>query len=301
MTPHLTRRKLLLTLGAAAATACAHQESRPEIARESGTDRELVAIEASVGGRLGVFALDTASGRTLAHRADERFAMCSTFKWVLAASVLARVDRGELSLARRLAYGPADLVGHAPVAREHVGDGAMTVETAARAAITVSDNTAANLLLAQVGGPAGLTAFVRQAGDAVTRLDRTEPTLNSNDPGDPRDATSPRAMVGLMRAVLCGDVLKSASRERLIEMLVACDTGKKRLRAGLPNDWTVGDKTGTGENNAVNDLAIAIPPGRAAVLVAVYMSEGRAEDGGAIHERGHAAVGRLVAREMGRG
>jgi beta-lactamase class A len=108
-------------------------------------------------------------------------------------------------------------------------------------------------------------------------------------------------MVGLMEAVLCGDVLKSASRERLIEMLVACETGKKRLRAGLPSDWTVGDKTGTGDNNAVNDLAIAIPPGRAPILVAVYMSEGKAADDGALHERGHAAVGRLVAREMGRG
>jgi beta-lactamase class A len=300
MTPCLARRELLLTLAAAVATACAHPTSGPEMAPNSGADGELVAIEASVGGRLGVFALDTGSGRTLARRADERFAMCSTFKWVLAASVLARVDRGELSLAQRLAYGPADLFEHAPVAREHVSEGAMTLETAARAAVSVSDNTAANLLLAQVGGPAGLTAFMRQAGDAVTRLDRTEPTLNSNDPGDPRDTTSPRAMVGLMKAVLCGDVLKSASRERLIDMLVACETGKRRLRAGLPSDWTAGDKTGTGENNAVNDLAIAIPPGRAPVLVAVYMSEGRAEDDGALHEGGHAAVGRLVAREMGR-
>jgi beta-lactamase class A len=268
------------------------------MARKSRTDGELVAIEASVGGRLGVFALDTGSGRSLAHRADERFAMCSTFKWVVAAAVLARVDRGELFLAKPIAYGPGDLLDHAPVAREHVREGTITVETAARAAVTVSDNTAANLLLAQVGGPMGLTAFMRRAGDAVTRLDRTELALNSNDPGDPRDTTSPRAMVGLMKALLCGDVLKRASRQRLIEMLVACETGKRRLRAGLPSDWTVGDKTGTGENNAVNDLAIALPPGRAPVLVAVYMSEGRDEDGGAIHEAGHVAVGRLVAREM---
>ena len=301
MTPCLNRRELLLILPAVAATACVSQAGRPEIAPKSGTDDGLAAIEASVGGRLGVFALDTGSGRTLAHRADERFAMCSTFKWVVAASVLARVDRGELTLAQRLAFGPADLLDYAPVAREHLGEGAIAVETAALAAVTVSDNTAANLLLAQVGGPAGLTAFVRQAGDTVTRLDRTEPTLNANDPGDPRDTTSPRAMVGLMKTVFCGDVLKSASRKRLIEMLVACETGKKRLRAGLPSDWTVGDKTGTGRNNAVNDLAIAIPPGRAPILVAVYMSEGRADDDGALHEEGHAAVGRLVAREMGRG
>jgi beta-lactamase class A len=301
VTPLLTRRELLLTLTTAAATACAHRASRPDVAPKAGTDAELAAIETSVGGRLGVFALDTGSGRTVAHRADERFAMCSTFKWVLAAAVLASVDRGELSLAQRLTYAPADLLGHAPVAREHVGEGAMTVQMAARAAVTLSDNTAANLLLTQVGGPAGLTAFMRQAGDGVTRLDRTELTLNSNDLGDPRDTTSPRAMVGLMKSVLCGEVLKPTSRERLVGWLVACETGKKRLRAGLPGDWVVGDKTGTGENRAVNDVAIAMPPGRAPILVAVYMSEGADGDDGAIHERGHAAVGRLVAREMRRG
>jgi beta-lactamase class A len=175
----------------------------------------------------------------------------------------------------------------------------MTVETAVLAIVTVSDNTAANLLLAQVGDPVGVTAFIRQAGDTVTRLDRTEPTLNENVRGDPRDTTSPRAMVGLMNALLCGDVLKRASREQLIEMLVACETGKKRLRAGLPSHWVVGDKTGTGENNAWNDLAIAMPPGRKPILVAAYMSEGRDDEDGASHEGAHATVGRLVAREMG--
>lgn len=316
MAPALTRRELLLTLCAVATTACARQGSTPPLGPSSssgsapgpgsganavaGVDAELAAIEATFGGRLGVFALDTGSGRTLGRRADERFAMCSTFKWVAAAAVLARVDRGELSLGQRVPFGQADLLEHAPVAREHLGEGALTVETAARAVLTVSDNTAANLLLAHVGGPAGLTAFARQAGDAVTRFDRTELTLNSNDPGDPRDTTSPRAMVALMKAVLCGDVLRPASRQRLIDGLVACETGTKRLRAGLPRDWVVGDRTGTGENNACNDLAIAVPPGRAPVLVAAFMSEGRDEDDGTIHEGGQAAVGRLVARELGR-
>jgi beta-lactamase class A len=309
MTLRLSRRGILLASTALAAAGCASTrgEARSEVApggrvgTGGAADAELAAIEASVGGRLGVYALDTGSGRTLGHRADERFAMCSTFKWVAAAAVLARVDRGEMTLAQRLAFGEADLLEHAPVAREHLAEGAMTVETAARAVLTVSDNTAANLLLAHVGGPAGLTAFVRQAGDAVTRLDRTELTLNSNEPGDPRDTTSPRAMVGLMNAVLVGDVLTHASRERLVAGLVACETGKKRLRAGLPAAWRVGDRTGTGENMAVNDLAIAMPPGRPPVLVAVCMSEGRDEDDGALHEAGFAAVGRLVGREMGRG
>jgi beta-lactamase class A len=302
--PAVTRRDMLLGLAAATVTACAREAGAPPAnatgpASEVSAARELAAIEASVGGRVGVFALDTGSGRTLAQRADERFAMCSTFKWVAAAAVLARVDRGELSLDQRIPYGKADLLDHAPVASEHVAEGALPVETLMRAVLTVSDNTAANLLLAQAGGPAGVTAFVRQAGDAVTRVDRTELTCNTNEPGDPRDTTSPRAMVGLLKAVLCGDVLKPASRERLLDWMKACETGKTRLRAGLPSDWVIGDRTGTGENNAVNDVAIAVPPRRAPILVAVYMSEGRDEDDGAIHEGGHARVARLVAKEMG--
>jgi beta-lactamase class A len=300
MTPHLTRRDLLVVLTASFATACARSTAPPEVATQAGSEAELRAIEATVGGRLGVFALDTGSRRTLAHRADERFAMCSTFKWVLAGAVLARVDRSELSLDERITYGPTDLLDHAPSTREHVGEGSMTVESLARAAVTLSDNTAANLLLARVGGPAGMTAFIRGAGDPVTRLDRTEPTLNSSVPGDPRDTTSPRAMVGLMNVVLCGEVLTPASRDRLLDWMKACETGKKRLRAGLPRDWVVGDKTGTGSNMAVNDLVIAMPPGRPPILVAAYMSEGRDEEDRAIHEGAHAAVGRLVAKELGR-
>jgi beta-lactamase class A len=206
-----------------------------------------------VGGRVGVFALDTGTGRQLAHRSDERFAMCSTFKWALAAAILARVDRAELSLDDRVPYGSSDLLEYAAATREHLAEGSMTVDALARAAVTVSDNTAANLLLAKVGGPAGLTHFVRSLSDPVTRLDRDEPALNANDPGDPRDTTSPRAMVGLMRRVLCGDALSTASRERVLGWLRACETGKDRLRAGLPPGWTVGDKTGSGGRNTIND------------------------------------------------
>jgi len=192
-------------------------------------------------------------------------------------------------------YGSTDLLEYAPVTREHVAQGSMTVDALARAAVTASDNTAANLLLARVGGPAGLTQFVRSLGDLVTRLDRDEPTLNSNDPGDPRDTTSPRAMVSLMRRVLCGDALSPVTRERLLGWLRACETGKDRLRAGLPQDWTVGDKTGSGPRSTINDVAIAVPPGRAPVLVAAYMSEG--SSGLKVLQAAHADVGRLVARE----
>lgn len=172
----------------------------------------------------------------------------------------------------------------------------MTVDALAQAIVTLSDNTAANLLLAKVGGPAGFTQFVRSLGDTVTRLDRDEPALNSNHPGDARDTTSPRAMVGLMRCVLCGDVLSPASRNHLLGWMRACDTGKDRLRAGLPPAWTVGDKTGTGQRGAVNDVAIALPPGRAPILVAAYLSDGEA--GLAALTAAHAEIGRLVALEF---
>lgn len=285
-----------LGLGAAAA-ACRPQRPAEAPAREA--TRSLEAIERDVGGRVGVFALDTGSGRTLERRADERFAMCSTFKWALVAAVLARIDRGELALDARVPFGAADLLEHAPITSARVADGAMTVEELARAAVLVSDNTAANLLLARIDGPAGLTRFARAHGDDVTRLDRDEPTLNENAPGDPRDTTSPRAMVTLMRAVLCGDALAPPSRERLLGWLRACETGKNRLRAGLPPSWAAGDKTGTGERGAVNDVAITWPPGRAPILVAAYLGDG--PSGLATLCQAHADIGRLAARLGRRG
>src|SRR5262249_46835165 len=154
-----------------------------------------------------------------------------------------------------------------------------------------------NLLLAKIGGAAGFTQFVHSLGDPVTRLDRDEPTLNANEPGDPRDTTSPRAMVGLMRRVLCGDILSPAGRDRLLGWLRACETGQNRLRAGLPRTWIVGDKTGSGGRCTVNDVAIAWPPGRAPILVAAYMSDGEA--GLKVLCAAHADVGRLVAQELG--
>ncbi|MBX3196582.1 MAG: class A beta-lactamase [Labilithrix sp.] len=296
MNRNWTRRQLLHgTLGALAAACAPARDERPANVPRSGP-RSLAEIEETVGGRVGVFALDTGTGRQLAHRPDERFAMCSTFKWVLAAAVLARVDRGELSLDDRVAYGSDDLLDHAPVTRARVTDGTMTVEALAQAAVTVSDNTAANLLLAKTGGPTGLTAFVRQHADTVTRLDRDEPTLNDNTPQDPRDTTSPRAMALLMRELLCGDALSAASRERLLGWMRTSDTGRDRLRAGLPAGWSAGDKTGTGQRGSVNDVAIAWPPGRAPVLVAAYLSDSDAalpSLAGA-----HAEIGRLVAQQL---
>jgi beta-lactamase class A len=286
------RRRLLAALGAALATA-----RTP--ATTPSTDAALVqlsSLEQEIGGRIGLAALDTGSGVDLGHRADERFAMCSTFKLMLAAAVLARVDAGELHLDQTVRYGRADLLSTSPVSAAHVESGALSIEALAQAVVEVSDNTAANQLLALIGGPPGYTSYVRSIGDTHTRLDRIELALNSNLPGDARDTTLPSAMLADMTRTLTGNALSAASRERLLQWMKNCQTGRERLRAQLPAGWEAGDKTGTGARGAVNDLAILWPPKRAPILIACYLtgSERPTESLNGVHAR----IGALVARTL---
>ncbi len=243
----------------------------PSLAEDG--DQVFKDIERRIGGRVGLSVLDTGSGKMLSWRGGQRFAMCSSFKWVLAAAILTRVDQGELRLSERIAYTRAQLLPHSPVTGAHVKEGHMRIEDLCAAAVEESDNGAANLLLARVGGPAGLTAYARSIGDRVTRLDRNEPSLNENRPDDPRDTTTPDAMVQTMRTVLTGNVLHKDSREKLLGWLRECRTGAHRLRAGLPFNWSEGDKTGTGERGAAEDNAIIWPPGRAPIFAAAYVSD----------------------------
>jgi beta-lactamase class A len=229
----------------------------------------LAELERGVGGRLGVAALDTASGAGVSYRAGERFPMCSTFKLPLVAAVLQRVDAGQEQLGRHVSYDQTAVLEYAPTTSRHVADG-LSVEALCEASVVVSDNTAANLLLETLGGPAGLTKFFRAIGDGTSRLDRNEPMLNTAIAGDERDTTTPSAMLADMQELLLGRTLSAASRQSLIGWLVASTTGGARLRAGLPPDFRVGDKTGTGENGATNDVAIAWPQARAPLLIAAY-------------------------------
>ena len=275
--------------------ACAGRLARHpagEPAEAAQPDARIAALETSLHGRVGVFAFEVGSPGVLAHRADERFAMCSTFKVLLAAAILARADAGVLSLDRRLPFGPADLLDHSPVTRAHVAAGTLSIAELAAAAVVVSDNTAANLLLGAAGGPAALTEWVRGLGDPTTRLDRLEPALNANVPGDLRDTTTPRAMARTLAQVTTGSPLAPTSRERLVAWMKACTTGRNRLRAGLPPAWDAGDKTGTGNNGAAGDVAIAFPPGRAPVVVAVYFSETPA--GPDARDAAFARIGQIV-------
>ena len=278
-------RGLVLT-GAALALA------RPArvIAKTDDAEARLAALEHQHGGRLGVAIQDTGSVRRIAHRGDERFLTCSTFKLLLAAAVLERVDRGAETLDRRIVFGEDALLEWAPVTREHVGPPGMTMSALCKAAITQSDNTAANLLLEQIGGPPAVTGYARSLGDPLTRLDRTEPALNRHD-GD-KDTTTPVAMLADVHKLLLGDALSDASRERLTAWLLANQTGGDSLRAGLPSDWREGDKTGSGDT-ATNDVAILWPPQRKPVLVTAYYEN--AKTTGKDRHAVLAEVGRIVA------
>ena len=232
-----------------------------------GAGAKLAMLERQHGGRLGVAILDTGSGRREGYRDDERFLMCSTFKLLLAAAVLQRVDRGDEKLDRRIVFGKDALLDYAPTAKQHVGSPGMTVAQLCEAAVTLSDNTAANLLLASIGGPPAVTAYARGLGDTITRLDRTEPTLNR--PSGDRDTTTPWSMLVDMQKLLLGNALSDTSRRQLIDWMLACKTGADSLRAGLPGTWREGDKTGQGLQ-ANNDIAILWPPRRKPLLVAAY-------------------------------
>lgn len=237
---------------------------------ENDAAARIAAIETRIGGRIGVAALDTSNSKRLDYRAEERFPMCSTFKFLAAAAVLKRVDEKRDKLERFVPYDAKEILEYAPVTKKHLKDGGMTLGPLCAAAIEQSDNTAGNLLLDAIGGPAALTNFVRNLGDQVTRLDRKEPDLNSAIPGDDRDTTTPESMLADMARLLTGNVLSQSSRRQLEDWLRRNETGAAMIRAGVPTNWVVGDKTGRCENGATNDIAIMRPPDRAPIMLAIY-------------------------------
>jgi beta-lactamase class A len=281
----LDRRTLLLGLAAAPLAV-------PALAQVAGA-REAFAVlreRLGPGGRLGVAALDSA-GRTV-FDADSRYAMCSTFKLPLAAAMLEGVQRGRWTLAEELPFGEADLLEHAPVIRANSAAGRLSIEALCAAAVEVSDNGAANILLRKLGGPAALTDYVRNHGDRETRLDRIEPELNSNLPDDPRDTTTPAAMLRLARSILFGDRISQPNRIKLATWMARSPTGRNRLRAGLPAAWRMGDKTGTGANGAHNDVLFALPPGQPPLVIACFISGGDAT--AEVRSEIHASVARFI-------
>ena len=233
-------------------------------------ESRIVKIEAETGSRIGIVAIDSASGQRVEHRPSERFLMCSTLKLLAAAAVLQRVDRKDENLDRFVHYTQADILEYAPVTKQHVAEGGMKLGALCEAAIEQSDNTAGNLLLQAIGGPAGLTKFARSLGDEVTRLDRIEPDLNISK--DELDTTSPAAICNDLERLLTSNVLSDKSRELLQNWLLKNETGATLVRAGVPKEWRVGDKTGRSGQGQTNDVAILYPPTGAQIFVAIYVN-----------------------------
>ena len=242
------------------------------IAKAETDTEEFANLEKRTNGRIGVEALDVAANKRVEYRAQERFLMCSTFKVLAVAAVLKRVDEKKEKLDRFVPYGEAQLLAYAPVTRAHVKEGGMTVEALCAAAISPSDNTAANLLLETIGGPKGLTEFARSIGDEFTRLDRIEPELNNAVQGEDRDTTTPAAMCKNLQRLLMSDVLSQESRARLEGWMIGNETGSKMIRASVPADWKVGDKTGRSGKGASNDIAILRPPTGGPIFLAIYVN-----------------------------
>lgn len=268
--------------------------------RQKSVTPALRALERRSGGRLGVSIVDTARGTTQGWRQHERFTQASSFKLSLAALILAEAQRGRLGLSNVLRWSRDDLLPHSPVTAA-ASAAALPIHDLARAAVVTSDNTAANVLLRKIGGPARLTAFWRATGDRVSRLDRYEPALNVTPPGTNLDTTTPAAMAATVARLLRGKVLQPAARTLLGEWMIAADTGGRRLRAGFPSDWRAGDKTGTGGaagHPIFVDLAFGAPPRRAPLIVTAYF-EPPAEMPSAEAEVVLAAVGRIAAGSAG--
>ncbi|MGW6934518.1 class A beta-lactamase [Lentzea sp. NPDC054927] len=272
-------RRAVLALGAGAALAVAV----PATAQAAPLTGKLRDLEQQHNARLGVFATDTGTGRTVLHRADELFPMCSTFKTIAAAAVLRR-DRDGSLLHKVICYTQEDVTksGYGPITGrpENLANG-MTVSALCEATITYSDNCAANLLLRELGGPTAITRFSRSIGDPVTRLDRWEPELNSAEPGRTTDTTSPRAIGQSYARLTLGHALDRADADQLTNWLLANTTGGNRVRAGLPAAWRWGDKTGTGKYSTTNDVGIAFPPGRAPIVISVLSTKKDTPEGGA--------------------
>lgn len=266
----INRRALLLSGLALAATACTATPVPPSTTQTTTTptqpDPRFAALERKYGTRLGLYAIATGSGASIGHRADEYFAYCSTFKTLAAAAVLQRHPLSYLDTI--VHYTKADVNSISPITQQHIDTG-MSVRDLCDAAIRYSDGTAGNLLMRDIGGPAALTAYLRGLGDNASRLDDYEPALNDEPPGSLRDTTTPRAIAGAYRQVVLGDALTPDKRALIVDWLKRNTTGAADVRAGVPHDWTVADKTGHSDYGRANDIAIAWPPKGAPFVIAI--------------------------------
>ncbi|WP_341677506.1 class A beta-lactamase [Niveibacterium sp. SC-1] len=265
------RRRLLLATGGLPLAGIGSSVARAADTA-GGAEQELAALEARSGGRLGVAARTAGSDARIVWRGAERFAFCSTFKVIAVSTLLQRASRQHGLLDKQIAYSREDLVAYSPITEKHVATG-LDLAALCAAALQYSDNTAANLILRELGGPAAVTAFARSIGDTQFRLDRWETALNSARPDDLRDTTTPAAMAQSLERLLLGEALGATGRERLRDWMLGNTTGAARIRAGVPADWRVADKTGTGDYGSTNDIGVLWPPARAPIVLAIYFTQ----------------------------
>lgn len=285
----ITRRLLVASLPLLAAPAFAADRFAP-------LRRAIPDIERAAGGPIGIALLDTASGARFAHRAEQRFPLCSTFKLLLAARLLHGAQSGQWQMADRLPITRADMLNNAPFSETRIGGSASLLEMA-EAMVVLSDNPAANIALARVGGPAALTAWLRSVGDATTRLDRNEPEMNNETPGDPRDTTTPAAMLATCRRLLTAGPLNATNRAILLQWMAASRTADTMIRAALPPGWTEANKTGAGSWHARNIVSIITPPSRPPIWLAAYLFAARSEL--AERDRQFVPLGRAIVEALG--
>ncbi len=258
--------------------------------------RAIAAVERGAGGPIGIALLDMHTGERFHHRAGDRFPLCSTFKLLLAARLLHGADKGDWAMSDRLPIAKTDMLFNAPFTEKRIGGSASLLELAEAMAV-VSDNPAANIGLTRVGGPAALTRWLRAIGDQTTRLDRNEPEMNNETPGDPRDTTTPAAMLASSRALVEGRILSPAARRTLFSWMQASRTADTMIRAALPPGWQEANKTGAGSWRARNIVSVIIPPGRKPIWVAAYLFAAKSEL--AERNRQFVPLGRAIVDSVG--
>ena len=266
------------------------------IAAGDGLIDTVTAVEARLGGRVGVAIYDTETGRSWEHRAEERFPLSSTFKSFACGAVLSRVDAGKESLDRVVKIARSDLVSYSPVTKKRTGPDGMTMARVCEAAVTVSDNTAGNIILKSLNGPAGFTTYMRSIGDQATRLDRWETDLNQGTPGDERDTTTPKFAANTLHNLLLGDVLSVQSRKQLTHWMLNDKVADALFRSVLPTGWRIADKTGAGGHGSRALIAVMWPPQSKPIIAAVYLTDNDAKF--AVRNAAIAEIGAAIVRAV---
>lgn len=266
----VSRRRLIAGLAASAAPVVFGADLRHR------HDQEVIRLEKAIGGRIGVWVLDTASRDVWTHRGTERFPLCGQYKLLACAALLMRADEGKVDMQSTVSVPASDLLPMSPVTMQEAGVRRLSLTQLCEAALTQNDHTAGNLILQRVGGPEGLTDFIRYQGDSMSRSDRSSPAVMEAALGDSRDTTTPQAMGQHLKALLFGETLSTTSQRMLLAWLLANRTGQGRLRARLPRGWVVGDKTAVGQNGTLNDVAIVWPTNHKPLIASVFVTETKA-------------------------